>query len=258
MIKSIVNIVKDVGTNLKKIQMDNRKGVWVGTQFKAEADKIAHHQIKSALNKLPLKIPIISEEDVHTHKEVRPSLYWLIDPIDGTASFANGYSGFVTQIALIKENKPVMGAIFAPLLSKLYTAEIGKGSYLNGEKLSLANQTTFNSLIDNYPEPRGIAKKIYNDFQLTKYIECGSISLKICKIADKTADLFIKDVVVRDWDIAPAQLILEEAGGYITDLYGRKFKYSGSYEQIGVIAASSHSVSNEIINWYEHNRERDE
>jgi 3'-phosphoadenosine 5'-phosphosulfate (PAPS) 3'-phosphatase len=84
-------------------------------------------------------------------------------------------------------------------------------------------------------------------------MECGSISLKICKVAEQSADLFFKgrDVIIRDWDVAAPQVIIEEAGGFLTDINGNEIAYRGSYERTGVVAAASKETAMRLVSWYE-------
>lgn len=258
MLHDLSCIVEEVGKSLLKWRdLQIFEGKWEGTQFKAKVDLMAHQELENHLIELAPDIPIISEEDANSLVKDRPTLYWIIDPIDGTASFIKGFSGFVTQIALIEENKPKLAAVYAPVLNELYTAKIGKGAYLNNRKLFVLNNDVSKTLIDNYPEPRGIAKKAYCEFKFKNYIECGSIALKICKVADGTADLFLKDVIIRDWDLAAPHLILNEAGGFLTDIYGKKFEYYGDYEHKGLIATVSEKECMKFVLWYKHGVENE-
>lgn len=254
MINELNKITQSLGNKLLEWKEDiGTQGHWEGSQFKAKADLMAHDYLESRLNKLSPNISVISEENLDSLVENRPNFYWLIDPIDGTASFANGFSGFVTQVALVEKNKVKIASVYAPLLKELYHAEKGKNSYLNGEKLSLKNKQKIESLIDNYPEPRKIAKNAVEELNIENYLECGSIGLKICKVAAGKSDLFIKDVTIRDWDIAPAHLILKEAGGELCCLNGKNFTYSDCYEHYGLIAASSEEIKKTVLNWYKVN-----
>jgi len=250
-LSSIIHITKEVGSLLLKWRdLKMFKGKWEDSQFKAEVDLMAHQELENRLKKLIPDIPVISEEDSSSLTKSRPRLYWLIDPIDGTASFIKGYPGFVTQIALIEDNKAKLAVIHAPALNELYATEIGEGAYLDEKKLFISDNDRLKTLIDNYSKPRGIAKKIYSEFKFKNYIECGSIALKICKVADGTADLFLKDVTVRDWDLAAPQLILEESGGILTDIYGNEFEYRDSYEHTGLVATHTKRANHEIVRWY--------
>jgi len=251
MIEKLSAIVKDVGQLL--LAWRNSKifnGTWDGKQFKSEVDKMAHSALTERLKEITPDIPVISEEDETSLVRKRPKRYWIIDPIDGTASFVNGYNGFVTQVALIENHRPSIAVIYAPLWESLYTAQRGEGAFLNGKKLQIAHGKESKVLIDNYPEPVGITYNLYNELNFSKYIECGSISLKICKVADGTADVFFKNVTVKDWDIAAPQLILEEAGGSLEESDGSIVRYDGNYEHDGIVAATSDEACTSVVSWY--------
>lgn len=252
MIAKISQAIQEVGDLLLQWRSQSLvEGKWEGTQFKAEVDKMAHLALSDRLREILPDIPVISEEDPLSLVANRPARYWLIDPIDGTASFVQDYDGFVTQAALMQDGQPCMTAINAPALSLTYIAEHGNGSYCNGKRLILAGSDSMDILIDNYPVPRGIAGEAYTDLGFSSYIECGSISLKICKVADGTADIFFKDVIVKDWDLAAPQLILSEAGGVMTDIHGRDVSYCHDYNHDGLIAAASKDVSRRLVDWYQ-------
>ena len=226
--------------------IDSRQEV---TQIKSDADTRAHQFLVSALNDAWPDIPVISEEDKSNHGRVRPNLYWLIDPIDGTASYCGGYVGFVTQIALVRLGKPVLGVVTAPALGLTWRAEESGKALRNGSAIQVRRSGTGRTLIDNYPEPRGCALALYRDRGFSHYVESGSIGLKICRVADGTADLFVKDVTVRDWDVAPAHLILEAAGGCLSTFDGSPIVYAGKMEKAGLIAAGSDELRDEVLHW---------
>lgn len=214
------------------------RGTWHGSQFKADADQRAHEALVDALGSLAPGCAVLSEEGDFPATGRRPDEYFLIDPLDGTASYAHGYSGFVTQVAFMSGGAPQVAAIRAPELDATWVAERGRGAFLNGTRLRARAPRERTIIIDNYPDARGAAARVLHGLPGTSYLECGSIGLKICRVADGTADLFVKDVVVRDWDVAPADLVLSEAGGCLTDVAGARFDYSGSPEKRGLIAAA--------------------
>ena len=220
----------------------NQSATWEGSQLKTTADVDANTLYEKSLPDL-LSVPVISEENKIGRSLERPNIYWLVDPIDGTRSLADGYCGWVTQAALIADNRPRVSIIFAPELNLMYTAEQGQGAFCNGKKLELHPSAIEEvSLIDNYPEPTGVAADLFNYLPCTSYLESGSISLKICRVADGMADLFVKNVVVRDWDVAAPHLVLEEAGGHLTTFCDQQFIYSGCFEKNGLIVASNKSL----------------
>ena len=247
----VANIVKMIGDLLLVWRRDKANIInrIEGAQVKAKVDIIAHKEFIKQLNKFTPDIAVISEEDPKSLSQKRPDCYWLIDPIDGTASYVNGFPGYVTQVAYLVRGNVEISAVYAPSLSLLYTAKRNKGAFLNGNRILINKKAKPQILIDNYPEPKGIAQEAYREFELNKYVECGSISLKICRIADGTADIFLKDVVVRDWDLAAPHLILQEAGGCMMDIAGSNFIYRGRYEHQGLVSSFSAEVCRQFVSW---------
>jgi 3'(2'), 5'-bisphosphate nucleotidase len=211
MIDALCEIALTVGARLVQWRSQGEhRGNWKGTQFKADADVLAHRAWVESLARLAPDIPVRSEEDSSERAALPAGLCFLLDPIDGTASYAHGFSGFVTQVALMESARPQVAVVHAPLFAQTWHAERGKGAYLNGQRLRSGAAGSRLLVIDNYPEPRGIATILVRELPATGYVECGSIGLKACRVADGSADLFVKDVIVRDWDIAPCDLILRE------------------------------------------------
>ena len=252
MFLEIEKLLRKVGDELLKWRGSSvTQGELRGSQLKTEADRRAHQILANGLNQLNPDIPIISEEDETGQLLMRPDVYWLIDPIDGTASYSEGFTGFVTQLALMKKNEPIIAGIYGPALNSLYMAEKGKGGTLNGKNIQRFSRDSRKLLIDNYPEPRGIAKEVFETMECSGYVESGSLGLKLARIADGTADIFVKDVKVKDWDLAPADLLIREVGAELCSLNGEKLNYSGSYEKIGFVGACDSILVEEIRVWYE-------
>lgn len=218
-------------------------------QVKSEADIIAHEFLVHEFSHCWGGVPIVSEEDESGHVARSADRYWLIDPIDGTASYCDGFDGFVTQAALMEAGRPVLGVVHGPALHLTYKAAIGTEPTCNNAPIRVSSRHTALVLIDNYPEPRGIARRVYDALGFRRYIESGSIALKICRVADGTADLFVKDVPVRDWDLAPAHLLLESAGGALASYDGSPVTYSGPVEKHGLLAASSQRMIDAVTTW---------
>lgn len=239
---SVAKAVVEVGELLRQWRgrAEVRDGVWEGSQFKARADAMAHRALSQRLTAIDGQIPVVSEEDPESLDRERPTRYWLIDPIDGTASYVHGFAGYVTQAALVIGERPEVSAVFAPEPATLYTAVRGRGAFRDGRRLPPCGSVPpgHGVLTDNTPEPRGIARRVYDRFGYGEYLESGSISLKLCLIAEGSAHLFVKDVPVRDWDVAAPALLLEEVGGLVTRLDGTSFSYRGTYEHTGLVGGA--------------------
>ena len=230
-------VVEEVGAALLRWRAEVLgTGTWSGGQMKAEVDARAHELTSELLAGVDPNLPVVSEESLDSQSHERPARYFLIDPIDGTASYVNGFDGFVTQVALMEGARPVLSAICAPALGETFCAALGGGATLNGAPLVPSGPRDELRLIDNYPEARGFAVLASEALGCTGYVESGSISLKFCRLADRSAELFVKDVAVRDWDLAAPDLVLREAGGALTRLDGSTVPYAGSYQHVGLIA----------------------
>jgi 3'(2'), 5'-bisphosphate nucleotidase len=235
---NIVGVMSDLGRQIVSWRSDkDAKILYSKKEFKSAADCRAHDFL---INKLAVEfpgVPIISEED-NSHANDRPEKYWLIDPIDGTASWYEGYSGFVTQAAYFENYVPVFGIVHSPITSRMWTAVKGAGARLNGNTLPQLIPNKRLIITDNTPMPHGILKEFMARISATGYIESGSLGLKSALVADGTADLFMKRVVVRDWDIAPVAVILEEVNGCLALPSGQPFIFAGDFKKTeGVIVA---------------------
>lgn len=256
MLEALEMIMRELGGLLIEWRTQGVTGShWEGSQLKADADRRAHDVLFDHLRQSWPSVPVISEEDASAHDACRPDEYWLIDPIDGTASFCNGFDGFVTQAALMRKCQPVLAVVHAPALGLTYAATQDGPALCNRAPISTAiSNIRALILIDNYPEPRGIARSLYDEIGCSGYVESGSIGLKICRVADGTADLFLKDVTVRDWDLAPADLILTRAGGLLTTLAGSSVPYDGGFERVGLIASGNRELSVKVSKWNSNRR----
>jgi 3'(2'), 5'-bisphosphate nucleotidase len=259
MIENLKQIVSDAGKTLLEMRTSKVfEGEWQGSQYKAKADILLHNFLVQELHSLAPDIPVVSEEDPASLHSIGSGDFFIIDPIDGTASFVHGFSGFVTQIALVREGRVEAAAISVPASGELFSAQRNAGAYLNGKKLQITETTRWDTLIDNYPEPQGIAQTAFSELSFKRYVESGSISLKICRIADQSADIFFKNVLVQQWDVAAPHLVLSESGGILREITGKAIDYSAPAKYPGIVAANSDGNAKRLIAWYsKHIRQRD-
>jgi 3'(2'), 5'-bisphosphate nucleotidase len=181
-----------------------------------EADLQANKIITTRLQELFPEIPILSEESSNIDYSIRKNweIFWLIDPLDGTKEFVKRNGEFTVNIALIQNKEPVLGVVFAPVLNKLYYAKKSNGAFLNGKKLPLfdsANRPfTIVASRSHFSEE---TKKYIENLNLdeVEYLSIGS-SLKLCLIAEGSADLYPRLAPTSEWDIAASDAILREVG----------------------------------------------
>lgn len=247
--ESAINLVISLGERVLSWRNDpSAMKVLSKAGMKTEADIRAHSFLHTGLSSLSMDFPIISEEDA-LHNDIRPESYWIIDPIDGTSSWYEGFPGFVSQVAFISNSQPIFGVVHAPVLKKTWHSFLGNGAWLNRKRLPLLKKGSQRFiLIDNYPSPKRAALKVSQAMALDGYLESGSIGLKSVLVADGTADLFVKDIVVRDWDIAPAWPILCEVGAFVCLPDGKSYDFSGSFEKVqGILVARDYALAKKVI-----------
>jgi 3'(2'), 5'-bisphosphate nucleotidase len=202
------------------------------------ADIAAHKIIEAGLSAMTPDIPILSEESVTVPWEERRQWerYWLVDPLDGTKEFIKRNGEFTVNIALIDHGEPVLGAVYVPTQDLLYCGLRDGGAW----KIKAGEQER---IVVRKIEPgrkklrvvasrshRGEAldawlKKMEARFPEVELCNMGS-SLKICLVAEGSADVYPRFALTSEWDTAAAQAVLEAAGGKLLDLEGRPYRYN--------------------------------
>jgi len=207
-------------------------------EFKAEGKYKNYPQVVSSVDLLvqeflidliTKKYPdhhILSEETVSSFTE--DGYTWIIDPIDGTTHFLRGIPAFSVSIAVQHKNEVVMGAVYAPYDKSLYLAEKGKGSFHNQKPIGVSKIATLKeslvatSVYQSY-KIRGFEQSFSNVIKQIKNIRMlASSALDICYVASGKLDARIF-ANTEPWDHAAAALIVEEAGGKVTDWFGNKW-----------------------------------
>lgn len=198
------------------------------------ADKAASKLIVSSLRAAFPSDFVLSEEEIdHPRARTDKRRVWMIDPIDGTWGFIKKDGDFAVQIGLVEDGDPILGVVLLPAYRRLYYATIGGGAFAltdGGDPVPLwvSENTDFSQMnlavSRNHRSPKIL--RIMRDFQLKQEIERGSVGLKIGLIVDKVCDLYIHlSPRTKFWDTCGPQIILEEAGGSLTDLYGERIRY---------------------------------
>ena len=204
-----------------------------------QADLASNKLITDTIKKITPNIPILSEEEFiewDVRKEWKK--YWLIDPLDGTKEFIKKNGEFTVNIALIENNRPTLGVIYAPVSNELYFAKKNFGSFKiltskqlntldNAKKISIKiNKTNKVNIIGSRSHSNPIlnkrVSKNFNDFQI---LQKGS-SLKFCLIAEGFADIYPRFGPTSEWDIAAGHIILEEAGGKLKSIDNKEILYN--------------------------------
>lgn len=188
------------------------------------ADQQANDIIESYL--LKTNIPILSEEGRLTEYKDRKNwkLLWIVDPLDGTKEFVKRNGEFTVNIALVKNGKPILGVIFVPVKGWLYYGS-SNGSYreINEKKvkLPLDNKSTNFKVVGSRSHQSPETKEYFEDIRKRKknveIVSMGS-SLKICLVAEGSADVYPRFAPTMEWDTAAGHAIAKYAGKKLIDL----------------------------------------
>lgn len=200
---------------------------------------------------------ILSEEEADKLEErLSRKRVWFIDPIDGTSGFIKKDGDFAVQIGLAENGAAVLGVVFMPARNVLYYASKGSGSFAikNGGppiKLEVSDKTNFRDIdlavSRDHRSPK--MSQIVRDFGLRKEVERGSVGVKIGMIAEQICDLYIHlSPRTKFWDTCGPEVILGEAGGRLTDLFGKAMRYDlGNVQNLNGILASNGAVHESAV-----------
>jgi len=217
-------LVRDFG-EVEKLQV-TRKGIG---DFVTQADYKCEKMLHEELLKARPDYGFLMEEG---GKRVGKNLdyEWVIDPIDGTTNFMHGIPFWAISIGLVYKGKPIAGVVFNPILDELYWAERGQGAYMNAERLRVSGRTNLEDALVAVPpnvKSRNWGVKP-NEFKIISnaVATCrvlGSATMELCYVAAGKLDAYI-DRGPKPWDLAAGMLIVQEAGGYATEINGLKDK----------------------------------
>jgi len=224
-IDDILNIAKKAGKEVLKIY--NRD---FNIEYKddksplTEADKISHNIIVEGLKKYNL--PILSEEGKNIPYEERKNweYFWMIDPLDGTKEFIKKNGEFTINIALIYKNKPVFGVVYAPVLEWIYFNDNEKSYKIEKNKLiqlPIKRDDKKFIIVASRSHLNEETKKFIENLKIDKekeFISIGS-SLKLCLVAEGSADIYPRLAPTMEWDTAAADAVVRKSGKLVLDYY---------------------------------------
>jgi myo-inositol-1(or 4)-monophosphatase len=168
---------------------------------------------------------IVAEEE--TRLSNASGYTWIIDPLDGTTNYAHGYPCFSVSIALKHEEDVILGVVYDPMRDELFVAQKGLGAYLNGKQIKVsAVDTLIKSLLaTGFPYDRKVSGKnnlnyFYDLLMASQEVRRdGSAALDLCYVATGRLDGFW-ELKLKPWDVAAGSLVVNEAGGVVSDLSG--------------------------------------
>jgi myo-inositol-1(or 4)-monophosphatase len=228
--EKVINIVSETGTYINSEKKNfsqsadvERKG---HSNFVTYVDKNAEKMLVSALGQLVPGSGFIAEEGT---SELKGAIYnWIIDPLDGTTNFIHGLTPHAISVGLMKHNEMVLGVVLEINSGEMFSATKGGGAFLNGKQIRVSGNSEHQQALiaTGYP---------YYDFsKIDKYIlalreimekasgirRLGSAAVDLCYVACGRFEAFW-ETGLSPWDVAAGTLIVNEAGGKVTDFSGR-------------------------------------
>lgn len=235
--KSVESLVLDT----KKIILDKTTlsvSIKAKNDFVTDIDIAISDFLKTKLKEIDPTVGFFSEEEEGNLQDN----CWILDPIDGTTNLIYGYNLSSVSIGHYLDGEVVYGIVYNPFTEEIFTAERGKGAFLNHKKrLKVSTRNIDESLIEfgagsthkEFTEENfNLVKKIFEQCVDVRRI-CSS-ALDLCYIASGRIDGYFERIL-KPWDIAAGSLILEEAGGIITDYFGNPVQFA---KQSSVIASN--------------------
>ncbi len=229
MIHDLVSIAKEAGSVIregfgKSFKIEYKTG---DNNLVTEIDKASEKVITDFIRKKYPSHSILAEEGSGEQKD--SEYLWVIDPLDGTTNFAHGLPIFSVSIGLQKNGKTIAGVVYDVMRNIIFSAELGAGAFADSEKITVSNNDNLahSMLVTGFPyNKKENPDKLFERFvALTKTARgvrrLGSAAIDFCYLASGVFDGFW-EVHLHPWDICAGKLIVEEAGGLVTDFDGNK------------------------------------
>ncbi len=207
-------------------------------EFKGEIDPVSNvdRLCEKAISEIILRAfpdhDLLTEES--TFRAKGSPFKWIVDPIDGTTNYIHGVPFFCVSIALEIEGAIRLGVVYDPLLEELFQAQAGKGTFLNGRKISVSRMKDLNRslLTTGFPydvrEHADFYLRFFRQFMMKTIAirRPGSAALDLCYVAAGRFDGYW-ELKIHSWDVAAGSLMVTEAGGKVTDFGGGQFNIYG-------------------------------
>jgi 3'(2'), 5'-bisphosphate nucleotidase len=188
-----------------------------------EADRLAEALILERLAAAAPGVPVLAEESAAGGTPELGGEFFLVDPLDGTREFINRNGEFTVNIALIRNQRPVLGVVYAPALSRLYAGGEGIGAFKAGRRGAPSLRQSIRARRVRKSGLVAVASRSHRTAETDAFLESLAVadlaaagsSLKFCLLAEGSADVYPRFGRTMEWDTAAGQAVLEAAGGRV-------------------------------------------
>lgn len=189
-----------------------------------EADMAVDAFLRRSLEALDPAVGWLSEESVDSPARLHSRRIWIVDPIDGTRAFMAGGADWAVSAALVEEGRPVAAALFAPVTGEMFTAIAGHGAARNGDTLTAPARSGLSGA--RIAGPPSDMEAIARVARVERLPRIRSLALRLARVATGEIDLALSAGNSADWDLAAADLVVEEAAGRLTTHAGARLVYN--------------------------------
>jgi myo-inositol-1(or 4)-monophosphatase len=195
----------------------------------------------------------LSEETEDDPARLAETEVWVVDPIDGTRAYLAGREDWCVSVALVAGATPVLAAVFAPATDEFFFAIRSKGTTRNERPVRAAGGTELD--FSRMAGPKPLVQRLSpSPDEITLHPRIGSLALRLCRVADGSLDAAFAGGQSRDWDLAAANLIVQEANGRMTALSGDAIEYNRREVVHGVLVAAGHDRHARIVEHFRDHR----
>lgn len=232
MLERIMEAVKESSRIM--LEADNIKNATSSklghANFVTKYDKRVQQELFEQLGSILPEAAFMGEEEVCRRYRGEGYLF-VIDPIDGTTNFIKGYRASTVSVGLLKDGKPILGVVYNPYRDEMFTAEKGKGAYLNGTPIHVSEDTLSDSLVlfgtapyyeELWERSFDLAQVLFSHSLDVR--RSGSATIDLCDVACGRAGVYF-ELRLSPWDYAAASLVVEEAGGHVRGSEGGPLQF---------------------------------
>lgn len=235
LLAQVCDIVRDAGSLIEAVRAsgsvdETRK---VDDSPVTRADREADRLLRSRLSDL-VPAAWLSEETADDPSRLAEEKLWVVDPLDGTKEFIKGLAEFTVAVALVERGAPLLAVVHNPASGDMFWAARGQGAFRNGRPISVVEGTTL--LASRSELDRGEFEPFAQAWSVTAV---GSIEFKLALVAAGDGAATLSRGPKHEWDVCAGALIVEEAGGIATDVFGGKLAFNQSFPKVkGIVAGA--------------------
>ncbi len=212
-----------------------------------EADFAADAYLKRRLGEAFPEAGWLSEETPDSEARLDRRALIVVDPIDGTRAFIDGDPRWTVAVALIVDGRPLAGVVHAPALNETYAAARGVGAHVNGARLAFAARGEAGDYKVAGPKPllKAMGDRLGATLDIRPFVP--SLAYRMCMAASGALDFAVAGANSNDWDVAAADLLVEEAGGRLVEAAGERLQYNRARIRRGALLAAPAGLAPRLL-----------